>query len=105
MSCSPLRGALPLVLALSLLTGTAQAAGVPAGDHVARRASPAAPAAPRAAAPVDDLLDDLAAVEDPALADHVAAGLSTTELIIVIVTLILFFPLGIILLIVFLVTD
>ncbi len=56
--------------------------------------------------PVDALLDDLAAVEDPALEDHVAAGsLTAGELALVIVFLILLFPVGIILLIVFLLDD
>ena len=55
---------------------------------------------------VDDLLDGLAQVEDPALEDHVAAGsLTAGELALVIVFLILLFPVGIILLIVFLVDD
>jgi hypothetical protein len=54
----------------------------------------------------DELFDDLAAAEDPALADHVAGGsLSAGELALVIVFLILLFPVGIILLIIFLVDD
>lgn len=75
--------------------GAAQSAPAPAPAHL----DDAAPTT------TDDLFDDLAAVEDPTLADHVAAGLSAGELALVIVFLILLFPVGIILLIVFLVDD
>lgn len=71
----------------------------------AERATPArvVDAAPTT---TDALFEDLAAVEDPALADHVGAGsLSAGELALVIVFLILLFPVGIILLIIFLVDD
>ena len=49
------------------------------------------------------LFDDLEALEDPALAEQTASGLSNTELILVIIFLIILFPVGIILLIIFLV--
>ena len=62
-----------------------------------------------AVAPADDvaaLFDDVAKAEDPALADHVAAGsLTAGELALVIIFIILLFPVGIILLIIFLVDD
>ncbi|MBX3472392.1 MAG: hypothetical protein KF878_36535 [Planctomycetes bacterium] len=68
-------------------------------------ASPA-PAAELADPGLADLFDDLAAAEAPALDDHVAgASLSAGELALVIVFLIVFFPVGIILLIVFLLRD
>jgi hypothetical protein len=59
-----------------------------------------------AASPQAALFDDLAATEDPALGDHVATGsLTAGELALIIVFLILLFPVGIILLIVFLLDD
>lgn len=69
----------------------------------------ATPAVERAVAPTDDvatLFDDVAEAEDPALADHVAAGsLTAGELALVIIFIILLFPVGIILLIIFLIDD
>lgn len=53
-----------------------------------------------------ELFSELAKLEDPTLANHRAAGdLTGTELVITIIFLILLFPIGIILLIVFLVDD
>lgn len=93
-----------LVLVALLSISARQALGAEPPAAVARPSA----AEPSAAslAPVDDLMGDLARVEDPALEEHVAAGsLTAGELALVIVFLILLFPVGIILLIVFLLDD
>lgn len=54
-----------------------------------------APAVPES----DRLFEDLAALEDPALAEHRAGDLSGDELAVVIIFMILFLPLGLLLLI------
>jgi hypothetical protein len=93
-----------LILIAVLSISARQALG--AEPPPTRAASSAASEVQAAPDPVDALLDDLAAVEDPALEDHVAAGsLTAGELALVIVFLILLFPVGIILLIVFLLDD
>jgi len=52
-----------------------------------------------------ELFGALEEIENPALEDHVAGDLSGAEILIVVIFLIIFFPVGIILLIVFLVDD
>lgn len=95
-----------LVLVAVLSIASRESFGAERPQAGAARSAPAFVHVDDAApATTDDLLADLAAAEDPALADHVAAGLSAGELALVIVFLILLFPVGIILLIVFLVDD
>lgn len=99
---------LVLVAVLSITAQQALGAerGPSATGETATVREVSATASAPSADPVDGLLDDLAQVEDPALEDHVAAGsLTAGELALVIVFLILLFPVGIILLIVFLLDD
>jgi hypothetical protein len=54
---------------------------------------------------IESLFGDLEAVEDASLASHQASGLSDTELILSVVFLIVLFPVGVILLVIFLLDD
>lgn len=96
----------PLVLASLALAGPALAGST---APTAGRGETAAEARQQAPAPLNpqaDLFDDLAAAEDPALANHSVRGdLTAGEVILVILFMIIFFPVGIILLIVFLADD
>lgn len=56
-------------------------------------------------ADVDQLFDELEALEAPELENHKAGDLTNNQVIIVVLCLIIFFPLGIILLIIFLLDD
>lgn len=61
---------------------------------------------PRAPAADPRLFDELEALEDPALASYSASGdLTNTELVLVIIFIIFLFPVGIILLIIFLLDE
>lgn len=95
-----------LVLVAVLSISARQALGAEPGPSVSGATAAAGEVSSDGAGDVEDLLDGLAQVEDPALEDHVAAGsLTAGELALVIVFLILLFPVGIILLIVFLLDD
>ena len=53
-----------------------------------------------------DLFDDLESLEDPQLESHTAGDdLTTTEIVVVVIFLVLLFPVGVILLIIFLVDE
>ncbi|MCO5172201.1 MAG: hypothetical protein M9894_38380 [Planctomycetes bacterium] len=92
-----------IVALLSFVAHDAVAAERDRGRAIATGGAPASQAAELADPGLNDLFEDLAVAQAPALEDHVAGqGLSAGELALVIVFLIVFFPVGIILLIVFL---
>jgi hypothetical protein len=53
----------------------------------------------------EEYLAELAAAEDPALADHRAGDLTLAELVVSVIFLIILFPIGLLLLIIFIVSD
>lgn len=96
---------LPALIGALTLAGQAYAGSTtPAREYTAPSVQQATPQPLGSSA--DDsraaLFDDLAAADDPTLADHSAKGsMSAGELALVIIFMIIFFPIGIILLIVF----
>lgn len=93
-----------LIAAMLLLLGGWAAS---ADELGATRHSPSATSQLEELAPQsqDALFDALEAQEAPKLEDHRAGDLTSTELIISVIFIVLIFPLGIILLVIFAITD